>query len=364
MKPDRILALDVFRGLTMAAMLLVENPGSSRDAYPWLRHTSWGNNLTPTDLIFPFFIFVVGMTIPFSLGRRRLSGAGTKSLVLKIIRRSIILFILGLIFYLFPKFDFTNIRIPGVLQRIALTYLAGSLLFLKVSWRKLAVITGSILIIYWLVMILIPVPGIGAPSLEPEINLAAWLDTQVFGYSDPEGLLSTLPAICTCLLGILAGLWLQSNRGSWEKAIGLFIFGSALTFFGLVWDLFFPIIKDIWTSSYVLYTSGLALMFFTTCYWIVDVLRMKRWTKPLVAYGVNCISVYFVSHLVAQLLIQVIKVRAAYGQNLSMHTWIFKNIFVSWLSPANASLLFSFFVVLFWLAPLWIMLNKKIIIKI
>ena len=364
MKSERILALDVFRGFTMAAMLLVENPGSYRDAYPWLRHAAWGDNLTPADMIFPFFIFIVGMTIPIALGRREKEGASPSHLILKIIRRSIILFILGLLYYFYPKFDFANIRIPGVLQRIAITYLIGSWLFLKVSWRKIAVIAGGILVVYWLALILIPIPGIGAPSLEPDINLAAWLDTQIFGHTDPEGLLSTLPAICTCLLGILAGLWLQSSRGSWEKALGLFIFSSALIFLGLIWDLIFPIIKDIWTSSFVLYTSGLALLLFTTCYWIVDIFRVKQWTKPFAAFGTNCISVYFVSHLAAQLLIQVIKIPAAYGQNLSLHTWIFKNIFASWLSPAAASLLFSLVMVLFWLVPLWFMYNKRIIIKI
>lgn len=367
---ERLLSLDFFRGITMAAMILVNNQGSWRDAYSAVLHARWGEPPTLTDWIFPFFLFIVGVSIAFAFTRHKDAGVKQSKLIAKILRRTAILFILGLIFYLFPYFEFETMRIPGVLQRIAIVYLFCSIVFIKTSWRTQVIIAVSILLVYWLIMTVVPVPGIGPANVEPDTNLAAWLDFRLleghiwYPESDPEGILGTLPSICTGLLGVLTGQWLLKRNSPKVKVMWLLIFGSIFIIVSMIWNLSFPIIKDIWTSSYVLYTAGLALYVLALCYWFIDVREHKRWAKPFVAYGINCISVYFVSHLFAVLIDKVIIIRTAGGESLSLHSWIYNNIFASWLNPPNASLLFSIIFVLFWLVPLWILYKKRIIIKV
>src|SRR5687768_16924019 len=236
-------------------MILVNNPGSWAHLYWPLEHARW-HGWTPTDLIFPFFLFVVGMAVPFS--RRPSLGEAA--------RRSAVLFLLGLFMAAFPYFDLTTVRIPGVLQRIALCYLAAFALFRIAGPRMEAAVAAVLLVVYWILMTRVPVPGGHPPNLEPETNLGAWLDRALLSGHlwkqsktwDPEGLLSTLPAIATTLLGVLAGRWMRSARTPLNKVVGLLVLGSAGVVLGLVWNEWFPINKNLWTSSYVLLTAGLA----------------------------------------------------------------------------------------------------------
>jgi len=370
LKQERLLSLDVFRGLTMAAMILVENPGSYYDTYLQFRHAKWGDFPTFTDLIFPFFLFIVGISITISFAKRKEAEENIARLVKKILKRSLILFLLGLLIYLFPFFNFSRMRIPGVLQCIAVVYLICSLLSLKTSWRIQTLILISVLLGSWLLLTQVPVPGMGAANLKPDTNLASWLDTLLLkGHlrnpnSDPEGVLTTLSAVSTCLLGMLTGHWILTKNKPNVKAISIFLSGIFLTLLGLLWNLSFPMIKDLWTGSYMLYTGGLALVCFTLCYWIIDVSDNRRWTSPFSVYGINCIAVYVVSQLVYTLISYGIVFTSPDGQRQSFQSLIYDSFFASWLSPANASLVFSLSVVLFWFIPLWFLYKKKIIIKI
>lgn len=365
--PNRILSIDVFRGLTMMAMIMVNNPGTWDYVYPPLEHATW-NGCTPTDLIFPFFLFVVGMAIPFSLGKRKQSGTDNGKIMIKILRRSLLLFVLGLISYLFPYFDFANMRIPGVLQRIAVVYFFASIIFLftqKKAQRNIALI---ILTGYWALMTLMPVPGHGAANLNPDTNLAAWLDHNLMAghtwleNSDPEGLLSTIPAIATAIIGMLAGASVKSRREEYQKVSGLLVSGALLTVTGLAWNMVFPINKSLWTSSYVLYTAGLALTTFGIIYWLVDVKKSRNWTLPFTAYGANCLAVYLASGFVSSAF-DAVTVSGGDGKQ-SLHEYLYGNIFVSWLNPFNASVAWAFSLILLWLIPMVILYRKKIFIKI
>ena len=366
-KTGRLVSLDLFRGLTIAAMIVVNNPGTWSHVYPMLRHAEW-HGITFTDWIFPFFVFIVGISITLSLSRRMETGDNSTRLLFKIFRRSIVLFLLGLIFYLFPHFKLETMRIPGVLQRIAVVYLVCAILFLKTSWRMQIVLTGFILLLYWFLMAVIPVPGVGPANLEPATNLAARLDVLLLkGHlwkpdSDPEGILSTLPAIGTGLLGMLTGHWLRRKIEDAVRTVWMFVFGIAGIVLGSIWGWFFPINKNLWTSSYVIYTAGIALLVLAAAYWLVDVKGYKRWTTPFIAYGANAITVYFISHCVASLLL-VIQVKTGDGTQ-SLHGWIYQHLCLSWLSPVNASLFYALTFTLIWLIPLWVLYRKRIFIRI
>ncbi|MGE5682804.1 MAG: acyltransferase family protein [Bacillota bacterium] len=371
-KTERLLSLDVFRGLTIAGMILVNNPGSGQSVYPALRHAKW-HGVTPTDLIFPFFLFIVGITTTISLSKRKERGDDQKKLIMQIIKRAAILFLLGLIMASFPfyNYDFSHIRIPGVLQRIGVVYLISSILFLKTGMKTQAIIAGSLLFIYWALMTLVPVPGIGYANLEPATNLGAFIDNMLLGGHlwgaskvwDPEGILSTIPAISTCLLGILTGYWLKSQADKTTKAVWMFIWGNCGLVLGAIWDMWFPINKSIWTSSYVLYSAGMALEFLAMCYYLIDVKGYNWWTKPFVVYGTNAITVYFLSGIVAKLL-YTIKFNDSFGKLITLKAAIYNSMFAWWLQPINASLLWALSYCLFWLAMMWILYSKRIFIKI
>ena len=371
--PARLLSLDAFRGLTVAGMILVNNPGDWDHTYAPLEHAPW-NGWTPTDLIFPFFLFIVGVSITFALG-----GSGNQRDVIgKILKRSLTLFLLGLFLNFFPKFDITTVRIPGVLQRIALIYLACSLIFLKTTPRQQVYILGGLLIGYWLLMTVVPVPGIGYANLEPTTNLAAWLDwtiiTPAHVYKatkvwDPEGLLTTLPAVGTGILGLLTGTWLRSNRPATDKVAWLFTAGCLLTLGGLLWDGFFPINKALWTSSYVLLAGGLAMLGLALCYWLIDVKPGSRPTYsrgalPFVAFGVNAITVFFLSGLIPRVM-SLIKVGGAGGSSVGLKEYLYQTAIAPlFANPKNASLAGALTFVLIWFVILWIMYRKNIIIKV
>ncbi len=369
MNEKRVFSLDVFRGITIAGMILVNNPGSWKYVYSPLRHAEW-HGWTPTDLIFPFFLFIMGVAITLSLSKRKESGLSESKIVDKIVKRSLILFALGLILHLYPFYNFqlSKLRIPGVLQRISLCYFFSAILFIKMKPRNLAILTLIILIGYYLSMTLIPVPGYGAGNLSPEGNFASYIDRIVFkgtrlwqGTWDPEGVLSTFPAIATTLLGIFAGLWLKERRKESEKFFGMLLIGIILAISGYIFSLFFPINKNLWTSSYVLFTGGLSYIFLSLCFLIFDFYKLKKIGIPFVIFGVNPIAVYFLSGIFTKTLI-MIKIKS--GETLSLYSWIFKNIFAPIAGNMNGSLLFAISYVLLWLGIMSIFYRLKIFIKI
>jgi predicted acyltransferase len=292
-----------------------------------------------------------------------------KSLYLNILRRTIILFLLGLILSGFPfglmlehEFSWSTLRIPGVLQRIAIVYMVASVLFLATNTKFQYLFTGFILILYAALMSFIPVPGVGYANFEPTTNLAAWLDYTLLGSHlwsgtkvwDPEGILSTLPAIGTAMIGIFFGNLLRSDKDQTTKTVWLYTWGVILMAAGWIWDGWFPINKNIWTSSYVLYTGGLALLFLGFCYWFIDVKKITWWIKPFHVYGMNAITVFFLSGIVGRLL-YMIKWETAQGTEITLKQYIFDTFFLSWLNLVNASLAFAISYILIWLGLMCIL---------
>ncbi len=375
----RLTSLDLFRGATIAAMILVNNPGNDHAYWP-LEHAEW-NGWTPTDLIFPFFLFIVGVSLVFSSESRLSKGDSRTSLLRHTFRRAVIIFAIGLGMNWFVALATSSgLRIPGVLQRIGICYLAASILFLYVRPRTRAFIVAALLIGYWVLMCFVPVPGLGVPGrdipfLHPDANLGAYLDRKflinLWGSRsglyeitrDPEGLLSTLPAIATALLGVFTGEWLRSQRSPQNKALGMLVFGVIGLILGKTWGIWFPINKKLWTSSYVLFTAGFALVCLALCYWAADIKRWRgAWTKPLLIFGRNAIAAYSIAWLFAVALYAFstrLNGKIVNGQN-----YLFLHFFAPLGSPSFASLLFSLAFVLLCLFPIWLMNNKKIFLKI
>jgi predicted acyltransferase len=347
----RFVPLDAFRGLTIAGMVLVNNPGTWDAVHAPLRHAAW-HGLTPTDLIFPFFLFIVGLAIPPSL-----DGRSTLPAVVRVLRRAVVIFGLGLVLNGFPAFDWSTIRIPGVLQRIAVCYLVAAVIYLATGWRGQSVVTAVLLVGYWGVLTLIAVPGHGAGDLGPEGNLAAWIDRVVLGPQhlwrvsriyDPEGILSTVPAVATVLLGALAGQLTFSHRPPRTITMGLLLGGAFGVALGAEWGNWFPINKALWTSSYAVLTAGIALLVFAACYWAVEVCDWRRWATPFVVFGVNALAAFFLSTLAAQML-TIVRVG-----DVSLKQLVFQRVFAPWASPVNASLAYAITYVLVWWAALWL----------
>ena len=371
-----MLALDIFRGMTVAGMLLVNNPGSWSAIYPPLAHAEW-HGWTPTDLIFPFFLFIVGVTTHLSLQSRRARGASHSVLVKQIVKRGSLIILSGLLLASFPWYPLTRItgvRFPGVLARIGLAYLIGALLTLRTSWRQQLLILAALLLGYWALMTLVPVPGygLGAHLLnDPSASLAAWLDRTVFGSHlwrqsrtwDPEGLLSTLPAVGTLMLGVFTGRWLGTRRPLTDRISALFAVGCLVMVAGLMWGWVFPINKNLWTSSYVLFTGGMAAVVLATCLWLVDVLGITSWGKPFEWFGSNPLIAFLGSGIMARALTSLIRVPIG-GERVPIQTVIFDRWFASWLDPRNASLLYAVTFVILWAAILWPLHRRKIFVKI
>jgi predicted acyltransferase len=367
---DRLVSLDVFRGLTIAGMVLVNNPGTWSSIYWPLQHAQW-HGWTPTDLVFPFFLFIVGVSITLAFARRVEEGAVQRALYLKVLKRSAIIFGLGLLLNLVPNFDFANVRIPGVLQRIAICYLIASLIFLKTKVRTQFLIALALLLVYWLIMTRIAAPGFAAGDLSKEGSLASYVDRVLLGphiwrqgkVYDPEGLLSTIPAVATTLFGILTGHWLRSERTRWDKVAGLFAAGAVALVLGWAWNSFFPINKALWTSSYVLFTTGLGLQLLALCYWLIDIKGYRRWAWPFEVFGVNALALFVGSGLMVKLM-GLIRIPNADGTRVSSQNWIFRNLFLSWATPINASLFYAIAFILLWLFLMWLLYRKQIYIKV
>lgn len=362
---QRLVSLDVFRGITIAGMVLVNNPGTWEHIYWPLEHAQW-HGWTPTDLVFPFFLFIVGVAIALAFGTRVETGGSKRELYLKVIKRSLIIFAIGLFLNAFPRFNFEVLRIPGVLQRIAVCYLLASLIFLNTRVAMQIAITIGLLILYCVLVNYIPAPGYAAGDLTKEGSLPSFIDRVVFGKHvwsqakvyDPEGLLSTIPALATTLIGALTGQWLRTEKTRYEKVAGMFVVGAVCTALGWAWNAFFPINKALWTSSYVLFTGGLALQFLSLCYWLIDIKGYRKWARPFEIFGVNAIALYVGAGIMADLfgLIRV--------QGTPLGAWIYDHAFASWLSEINASLAFAITFVLVWLGLMWILWRRRIFLKV
>lgn len=391
----RLLALDVFRGATIAAMLLVNDPGTWSAVYAPLLHAPW-HGWTPTDLIFPFFLFIVGITTALSLDARRARGATNRDLTLQVLRRGAVIVGLGLFLSGFPFFATGTIdgnadptflervgdrlehwRFPGVLQRIGVAYMIGALLWLRTTFRQQVGITATLLLGYWILMTLVPVPGTGKLGYEtlgdPSGSIAAWLDRTVFGTNhlwrqartwDPEGLLSTLPAIGTVLLGIFAGRTIGSSRPLSERLNALFAWGVAGVIAGAVWGWFFPINKSLWTSSFTIFTAGAGVLVLGFCIWAIDVRGWRRWTTPLLVFGVNPILAYVGAGLMARLIYSLIRVPSGDGGTIAIQAAIYRAAYASWLPPKLASLAFALSFVAFWFVVLYPLWKKRIYLKV
>ena len=372
--PERLGSLDVFRGITIAGMILVNNAGDWSKTYAPLLHAEW-HGWTPTDLIFPFFLFAVGVALPYAFaGRLARSGGDRGPLHRQILRRTALLFALGLFLSWFPFYtlDWSVARIPGVLQRIAVVYLVTALAWLHLGPRARAILAVALLAGYWLAMVLVPVPGHGAGDLSPDGNLAAWVDHRLLGThtwrkapgpGDPEGILSTLPAIASALAGLFAGDWLRSPRTVGEKLRGLLVAGLLATIAGLALAPGFPINKNLWTSTYVLFTTGLALLLLALAYLLVDVKHRTAWARPFTIFGTNAIAAFFGSTLLAKIAI-LTKWTEPAGATVSLQAWLFRHSFGAWLPDYVASLAWALTYVVIWLGLMTVLYRRRIFIKI
>jgi predicted acyltransferase len=384
-RAGRMVSLDVFRGITIAAMILVNDPGSWSHVYAPLEHAEW-NGWTPTDLIFPFFLFIVGVSMTLSFASRATRGVTRGLLAIHVARRSLLIFAIGLFLNGLPFFDFHTIRIMGVLQRIALCYLAGGLLYLATCRRStdvdgkvrmganIGAIAGVALILlvgYWALLTFVPVPGYGPGHLGKDENLGAYIDRWLMGGHlwsesktwDPEGLLSTLPAIATALIGILAGEWLRSERRGARKILGLVIAGAALMVAGQLLHPYFQINKNLWTSTFVLFTGGFAMLLLALCYWLVDLRGWKKWAAPFLVFGMNAILAYALAAIVSETSIDF-EFAGPGGRGQTLHGWLYNDFFTPYANPKNASLAFAVFFVLLILAPLWPLYRRKKFVRI
>jgi predicted acyltransferase len=367
----RLLTLDAFRGMTIAAMLLVNNAGDWDHVCAPLKHAEW-HGCTATDLIFPFFLFIVGVAMIFSLARKQEQGVGSRVLLLSIARRGTILIGLGLIisFVSYKGFG-TDYHVFGVLQRIGICYFFASLILLWTGVRGQALWAAAILVGYCLVMKLVPAPGGSAGALDPESNLASYIDKRLLGYVDAEGILTTIPAIASVLMGVLAGHWLRNrNREGSDKTAGLCAAGTVLFIVAALWKYSFPFSKSLWTSSYVLHTTSLALFTLATCYWIVDVRKIQKWAKPFAIYGSNAIAVYFGASVMAYSTLWI-HWNGEAGKKIFLKTVIYDSLYKSWIpglfgvyGDYISSAAYGATYVILWFAVSWILYRKGIFIKV
>jgi predicted acyltransferase len=379
-KPARMLSLDVLRGLDIGFMILVNNNGDGAHAYWALKHANW-NGFTPTDLVFPTFLFLVGISTVLSTEARLAQGASKQSLFLHTVRRAVIIFLLGLLVNSFPHFNPHTLRFYGVLPRIAICYFVVACLYLiNPGWRDKLVLAILALAGYFVLMRYVPVPGFGLPGrdipfLDRDANLVAWLDRHIFSAShlyeqtrDPEGLISTIPAVGTALMGMLAGIWLRTGRSIVEKARWIAFAGLTCVLLGAAWNPWFPLNKKLWTSSFVLFAGGWSLLLLALSIWVVDILRApegspdrsqrSRIFTPFLVFGTNAIVAYVFSELLAG---GIDNIRVGPG---NLQQWLYVSIHAVVPDAAFASLLYSLgFVAVCWI-PVYFLYRKRIYIKI
>jgi predicted acyltransferase len=393
-RPERLLSLDVFRGMTVAGMLLVNNPGSWAAIYPPLEHAAW-HGWTPTDLIFPFFLFIVGITTELSLRARRDRGDDDGAILRQILRRGALIFLFGFLLSGFPFFTvppampdasflervvhrIEHWRVLGVLQRIGLAYVFGGLFTWRTTLRQQFAILVVLLFGYWALMTMVPVPDTGVAGRfvldQPDRLLSAWLDRTILGTDhlwvgaktwDPEGLLSTIPAIATMMLGTFAGRWIAyRERPLTDRLAGVFAVGALTMMLGLVWHWVFPINKSIWSSSYVLFTAGMGAVSLATCMWIIDVMQWRRWTLPFVIYGTNPMLAFLGSGLMARVISSIWTWEDAAGARISAQGFVFNTMYASWLPPREASFAYALSFVALWFLMLWGAWKRGFVLKV
>jgi predicted acyltransferase len=372
---ERLMCLDIFRGLMVAGMILVDNPGSDEKAYWAIKHAEW-NGWTTADFIFPAFLFLVGVSIVFAFAARLRRGESRGQILLHAFKRSLILIAVGLFVNASPIIgvDLHAWRLEGVTQRIAVCYFVAAILVLWSDFRGQLIAIVVCLVGYWALLRFAPVPGLGVPGrdipfMDPDKNIAAWFDRKLFmghlfdGTRDPEGIISTIPAIATTLIGVLTGYWLRSNRTRGTIAMRMVLFGILGLVAGEVWNVWFPINKNLWTSSFVLFTGGFSLVFLAFLYWILEIKRWRRaWTMPILVFGMNAIAGFVADSLV-------------YGPGYSFTVKVADGTAVAWhdaaqarlmsfgANAANASLLYSLAALLFCWILLWLLWRKKIFLE-
>lgn len=372
----RLVSLDIYRGLAVAGMIIVDNPGSDEGAYWAIKHANW-NGWTPADLIFPSFLFLVGISLVFSFSSRLQRGDSRQAILLRVFKRTLLLIAIGLLVNASPiwGFDIHTFRFEGVTQRIALCYFVAAILELYVSRRWQIAAFAACLVGYWLLLRFAPVPGIGTPGheipfMDPDQNITAWLDRKMFmghlynGTRDPEGILHTIPAIGTTLIGVLTGHWLRGRKSARAIIAGLLGFGIAALIAGEIWNRTFPINKNLWTSSFVLFSGGFALLFLALLYWIFEVKKSRVWwTMPILVLGMNAIAGF-----VADALVYgpgyTFTAPGANGQRLNWHEFAQAHLEGIGLSVANASLVYSLGALSFCWLLLWVLWRKKIFLKV
>ena len=379
-KAPRLLSLDVFRGATMAAMIIVNNPGDWGHIYPPLDHSEW-NGCTPTDLVFPFFLFMAGVSIVYAMEKKKEAVQDHGKLIWHAFKRMINLLLINYgvhFFFQFISGNFNvlgileNLRLPGVLPRIAVVYFICTVIYLKTTAKTRVWLFAGALLGYWALMTLIPVPGVGYANLNPATNLGAWLDKLVFGSNhlwqeskvwDPEGILGTIPAIGTGLFGIRVGTWLKrADKDIATKVTWMFIYGAGAVVLALFWDFFFPINKKLWTSSFVLYTGGLATVTLASLYWLIDVMQYKKATPFFVAFGMNSITAYVLADIVPGIF-GAIKMTLD-GKPTNLYGYVYQTVFVPHFTPVNASLAAAIVLVFIIYLILWPLYKRNIIIKV
>jgi len=393
-KTERLLSLDVFRGMTVAGMLLVNNPGTWSAIYPPLEHARW-HGWTPTDLIFPFFLFIVGITTELSLRVRRARGDDEGAILRQLVRRGALIFLFGFLLSGFPFFTWPpaldgatfvervvhrieHWRVMGVLQRIGVAYLLAGLLTWRTSVKQQLGILATLLLGYWALMTLVPVPDTGVPGRfvldQPDQLLSAWFDRLVLGTDhlwvggktwDPEGVLSTLPAVGTVICGTFAGTWIgQSQRALTDRLAGLFAVGALAMMVGSMWHWVFPINKNLWTSSYVLFTAGIGAVSLATCMWLIDVQQLRRWTWPFVIYGTNPMLAFLGSGLMARGISSLWTWDVGNGTRTSAQGFVFQSFYAAWLPPREASFAYAVSFVALWFLILWAAWKRGFVLKV
>ena len=366
-KGGRLVSLDIFRGLTVAFMIIVNTPGSWEYVYAPLRHAKW-NGCTPTDLVYPFFLFIVGVSMWYSLKKygHELNGNS----FLRIVRRTASIFALGLFLNIFPYFgrDYSTMRIMGVLQRIALAYGVGALICMTIRRNYLWIVTAFLLLLYWGVLAVFG----GPEPYNLESNFVLKVDKAILGINhlykgfgipfEPEGLLSTIPSVCTVIIGYYVGELVGKKSASGKIVLKTLVIGMALVGLGLLWNKFFPINKPLWTSSYVLYTGGLAMIVLSVIYWLADVLKFQKWGVPFMVFGTNALFSYFLASLWTKLIL-LIKV-VSDGKEVSLYSWFYEKICVPVAGNMNGSLMFAIIQMLLVLGIAAILYKKKVLIRL
>jgi predicted acyltransferase len=372
---ERLLSVDIFRGLAVAAMIVVDNPGSDDLAYWPIKHADW-NGWTPADFIFPSFLFLVGVSMVYSFAARLQRGESRQQILFHAFKRSLILIAIGLFVNASPivGLDVHTFRFEGVTQRIALCYFAAALLVLWSGRRGTVIAMCACLLGYWALLRFVPVPGLGRPGhdipfMDPDRNLAAWLDRKLFaghlynGTRDPEGILSTIPAVATTLIGVLTGYWLRSEKSPGTKAIRMLAAGVLGLVAGEVWNVWFPINKNLWTSSFVLFSSGFALVFLALLYWVLEIKKWRgAWTMPILVFGMNAIAGFVADSLVYGPGYSF-TVKGANGP-VMWHDAAEAKLMSFGANAANASLIYSLAAVLFCWILLWFLWRKRIFLKV